>query len=123
MNGRKAKQRRRREAEHSARLLAAIRAAVPVLLCTTPDGDEVWQRGPVTMAVPVVPLDAPTELQQAVTAYRMATLTTDCPRCDNDVWVTVSGEYRLRHEGACPADPERLIVLAEGFGVEVRRRS
>ncbi|MCZ9337921.1 hypothetical protein NGM37_09040, partial [Streptomyces sp. TRM76130] len=97
MNGRKAKARRRAEREHSDRLVAQMRAAVPVLLRRTPDGDhEVWQCGPATVVVPVVPVDVPTELQQALTVHRMAALTTDCPRCDNEVRVMADGRVFTR---------------------------
>ncbi|MGC9381580.1 hypothetical protein [Streptomyces sp. MH13] len=123
MNGRKAKARRRAEREHSDRYVAAMRAAVPQLERTTPDGDhEVWQVGPATVLVPVVPTDAPTELQQAITVHRMAALTTDCPRCDNDVRVTLDGQVFTRHKAACPGDPDRLVQLGERLGVEVTRR-
>lgn len=123
MNGKKAKAKRRQEREHSARYVAAMRAAVPQLERTTPDGDhEVWQVGPVTVLVPVVPTDAPTELQQALTVHRMAALTTDCPRCDNDVRVSKAGGYLVCHEPACPGDPDQLVQLGERLGVEVSRR-
>lgn len=122
MNGRKAKARRRALRERNAQLLAEIRAAVPVLQRRTEDGQEVWKRGPLTLVVPVVPLDAPTELQDAVTAYRMATLTTDCPRCANEVKVTEAGGYLVRHEADCPGHPDRLVALGERLGVEVQRR-
>ncbi|MEU0218955.1 hypothetical protein ABZ281_29365 [Streptomyces sp. NPDC006265] len=122
MNGRKAREQRRALRERNARLLAKIRGAVPTLLRTTETGHEVWQRGPATIVLPIVPGDAPSELQTALTVHRMAALTTDCPRCTNDVRVTEAGGYMVRHEAACPGDPDRLVELGERLGVEVQRR-
>ncbi|MFF7734611.1 hypothetical protein [Streptomyces sp. NPDC007984] len=122
MNGRKAKAKRRALRERNAQLLATIRAAVPSLLRTTESGHEVWQRGPATIVLPIVPADAPSDLQTALTVNRMAALTTDCPRCTNDVRVTEAGGYLVRHEAACPGDPDRLVELGERLGVDVQRR-
>jgi len=122
MNGRKAKARRRVLRTRNEQLVDAIRAAVPVLQRRTEDGHEVWQRGPLTLAVPVVPLDAPAEFQDAVTAYRMATLTMDCPRCTNEVKVTEAGTYIVRHEAECPGHPDRLVELGERLGVDIERK-
>ncbi|EPD62395.1 hypothetical protein [Streptomyces sp. HGB0020] len=123
MNGRKTKQQRRQEREHSERMAAAIRAAVPVLLRTTPDGNEVWQAGPATVVVPVVPLDAPTEMQQAVTAYRMANLTGRCPHCELHVEVELDGRVFFHHKAVCPAHPDEIKALGERLGIEVTRRT
>lgn len=121
MNGKKAKQQRRAARERSERMVAAIQAAVPVLLRTSPDGNEVWQVGPVTVVVPAVPLDAPTEMQQAVTVYRMAALTARCPRCEVQVKVTAQGCVYLRHEAQCVANVDRLAELGERHGIDVNR--
>lgn len=121
MNGRRAKQRRAALRTRNAGLLASIKAAVPVRQRTTDEGMEVWQRGPVTLVVPTVPLDYPEPIQTALTVYRMATLTTDCPRCANQVQITEAGGYLVRHEPQCPGDPDQLVALAAEHGIELNR--
>lgn len=123
MNGRKAKQKRRALRERNEQLLAAVRAAVPVRDVDGPqyEGYEVWRRGPAVMMLPVVPLDYPEPVQTALTVHRMAILTHDCPRCDNEVTVTEAGSVMLRHTADCPADPDRLVALAAEHGIAMGR--
>ncbi|NJP72171.1 hypothetical protein [Streptomyces sp. C1-2] len=122
MNGRRAKARRRAEREHSEQQLAAIRAAVPVRLRTTEDGQhEVFQRGPATFVVPIVPADAPAVVREAVSVHRVARLTLDCPRCPSEAKVTEAGLVYVRHRAGCVGDTEVLVRLAEEHGVAVQR--
>ncbi|MFI1422742.1 hypothetical protein ACH4VX_33190 [Streptomyces sp. NPDC020731] len=107
--------------KRNERLLATVRAAVPVRLRMADEGHEVWQRGPATIVMPVVPLHYPQPVQTALTIYRMAELTYDCPQCDNEVKVTEAGAVLLRHEVHCPADPDRLVALAAEHGIAMNR--
>ncbi|MFD7064403.1 hypothetical protein [Streptomyces sp. NPDC059906] len=122
MNGRKARAKSRELRERNERLLAAVRAAVPERLRTTAEGYEVWRRGPATIVVPVVPLHYPEPIQSALTAYRMAALTHDCPQCALEVKVTGAGAVLYRHEVHCPADPDRLAALAAEHGIVMKRK-
>jgi NMD protein affecting ribosome stability and mRNA decay len=126
MNGRKARAKRQALRARGERLLAEVRAAVPVRVAAAGERveqHEVWQRGPATMVLPVVPLDAPEPVQTALTLYRTTVLTFDCPRCDNEVGVTEAGIVRVRHASDCPAHPDRLVALGAEHGIEVQRRS
>ncbi|MEU3730300.1 hypothetical protein AB0E81_12935 [Streptomyces sp. NPDC033538] len=122
MNARKARAKRRELRERNERLLAVVQAAVPVRLRTTDNGYEVWRRGPATIVVPVVPLHYPEPVQTALTIYRMAGLTYDCPRCAIEVKVTEAGAVLLRHKVHCPADPDRLAALAAEHGIVMKRK-
>ncbi|MCZ9353224.1 hypothetical protein NGM36_26245 [Streptomyces mutabilis] len=122
MNARKARAKHRALRKRNEQLLAAMRAAVPERLRTTANGYEVWRRGPATIVVPAVPLHYPEPVQTALTAYRMAALTSDCPRCALGVKVTEAGAVMFRHEVHCPADPDRLAALAAEHGIDMTRK-
>ncbi|MFC9050066.1 hypothetical protein [Streptomyces anthocyanicus] len=122
MNARKARAKRRELRERNEQLLATVRAAVPERLRTTDGGYEVWRRGPATIVVPVVPLHYPEPVQTALTVYRTAALTYDCPRCALVVKVTGAGAVTYRHEVHCPADPDRLAALAAEHGIVMKRK-
>lgn len=122
MNAKKARAKRRALRERNEQLLATVRAAVPVRLRMVANGYEVWRRGPATIVVPVVPLHYPEPVQTALTVYRMAALTHDCPRCALEVKVTGAGAVLYRHEVHCPADPDRLAALAAEHGIDMKRK-
>ncbi|GLW45501.1 hypothetical protein Stsp02_11630 [Streptomyces sp. NBRC 14336] len=122
MNARKAKHLHRQRQEKAARVLAEARQAEPELL-EAHDTFELWRRGRATFLLPVIADDLPDELKQALAAYRTAVLDGSCPLCPVSTEVSRKGLVTTRHDGQCPAHPDRLVELGERLGVEIQRRT
>ncbi|WUR84500.1 hypothetical protein OG967_39875 [Streptomyces phaeochromogenes] len=119
MNGRKARALKAQKKAEDERLIESIRDAHPVLLRR--DGEmEEWQKGPLTLWVPVVRDDYPPALKVGLQLRRTSIFELEC-MCGAEVRVSASRRIALRHLVSCPASGEALEPLAQAAGIATER--
>ncbi len=100
--------------------------ATPRFLTVLPGGwDEAWAVGEMMMIVPVVPPNAPADLQFALRLRRDAMIEGRCPSCDafpdvdhatpGDEETPPLGAIGFRHKRRCPARDENVSNLREVY--------